>query len=141
MFDKNPSPSQDIVETATAAGRFNTLLSALALSGLAKTLKGSGPFTVFAPTDEAFSRLDGATWDAMLEDKAKLAALVAYHVVAGRYTASDVAQISSAPSVQGQSLRFSTTPGVRVNKAHVLEADIFGRNGVIHAIDEVLLPD
>ncbi len=141
MFhDLTDTEGRDIVAAAASRGRFNTLITAIKATGLAATLQGNGPFTLFAPTDEAFAKLPATLLEAVLADKSKLAAVLTYHVLAGRYTACDVAGVPSAPSIQGQALHFSTGPGVRVNSARVLEADIFTSNGVIHEIDSVLLP-
>lgn len=131
----------DIVDTAVAAGSFNTLVTAVKAAGLVDTLKGPGPFTVFAPTDEAFAKLPAGTLDALLKDKDKLAAVLTYHVVAGKVMAADVAKLSSARTVQGQSLTIDTKSGVKVGAANVVKTDIVTSNGVIHVIDTVLLPN
>ena len=133
-------PQADIVDTAVAAGSFTTLATALQAAGLIDTLKGDGPFTVFAPTDEAFAKLPAGTLDALLADPSKLQAVLTYHVVPGRVTAADVATLSSAATVQGASIMIDTSMGVRVNDAHVTQADVMTSNGVIHVIDTVLLP-
>ena len=133
-------PQADIVETAVAAGSFTTLATALQAAGLVDTLKGDGPFTVFAPTDAAFAKLPAGTLEALLADPAKLQAVLTYHVVPGRVTAADVATLSSAATVQGDSIAIDTSMGVRVNDAHVTQADVMTSNGVIHVIDTVLLP-
>ena len=133
-------PQADIVDTAVAAGSFTTLATALQAAGLVDTLKGDGPFTVFAPTDEAFAKLPAGTLEALLADPAKLQAVLTYHVVPGRVTAADVANLSSATTVQGASIAIDTSMGVRVNDAHVTQADVMTSNGVIHVIDTVLLP-
>ena len=132
----------DIVETAIAAGNFSTLAKALTAAGLIDTLKGNGPFTVFAPTDEAFAKLPQQTLSDLLkpENKEKLTAILTYHVVPGKVTASQVANISQAITVQGQSLKVDTNDGVKINDAKVIAADIEASNGVIHVIDSVLLP-
>jgi uncharacterized surface protein with fasciclin (FAS1) repeats len=130
----------DLVDTAVAAGSFTTLATALQAAGLVDTLKGPGPFTVFAPTDEAFAKLPPGTLDALLNDPAKLQAVLAYHVVLGRVTATDVAGLASAETVQGAPVTIRTQDGVQVNDARVTQADILASNGVIHAIDTVLLP-
>jgi len=132
--------SKDIVETAVAAGSFKTLAAALTAADLVGTLKGAGPFTVFAPTDEAFAKLPAGTLEALLADPAKLQAVLTYHVVPGRVTAADVATLSSATTVQGAPIAIDTSMGVRVNDAHVTQADVMASNGVIHVIDTVLLP-
>jgi uncharacterized surface protein with fasciclin (FAS1) repeats len=133
-------PQADIVDTAVEAGSFTTLATALQAAGLVDTLKGEGPFTVFAPTDEAFAKLPAGTLEALLADPAKLQAVLTYHVVPGRVTAADVATLSSAATVQGDSIAIDTSMGVRVNDAHVTQADVMTSNGVIHVIDTVLLP-
>jgi len=132
--------AKDIVDTAVAAGNFKTLAKALDAAGLIPTLKGAGPFTVFAPTDEAFAKLPAGTLDALLKDKAKLTAILTYHVVAGKVMAADVMKLKEAKTVQGQSVKIDTTSGVKVNGANVIKADIVASNGVIHVIDSVLLP-
>jgi uncharacterized surface protein with fasciclin (FAS1) repeats len=133
-------PQADIVDTAVAAGSFTTLAAALQAAGLVDTLKGDGPFTVFAPTDEAFAKLPAGTLEALLADPAKLQAVLTYHVVPGRVTAADVATLSSAATVQAAPIAIDTSMGVRVNDAHVTQADVMTSNGVIHVIDTVLLP-
>ena len=132
----------DIVETAIAAGNFSTLATALTAAGLVETLKGDGPFTVFAPTDEAFAKLPQQTLSDLLkpENKEKLTAILTYHVVPGKITASQVASMSKAITVQGQSLTVDTKDGVKINDAKVIAADVEASNGVIHVIDTVLLP-
>ncbi len=132
----------DIVDTAIAAGNFSTLAKALTAAGLVDTLKGEGPFTVFAPTDEAFAKLPPQTLADLLkpENKAKLTSILTYHVVPGKVMASQVANISQATTVQGQSLKLDTKDGVRINDAKVIAADVEASNGVIHVIDSVLLP-
>jgi len=132
----------DIVETAIAAGNFSTLATALTAAGLVEALKGDGPFTVFAPTDEAFAKLPQQTLSDLLkpENKEKLTAILTYHVVPGKITASQVASISKAMTVQGQSLKVDTNDGVKIDNAKVIAADVEASNGVIHVIDTVLLP-
>ncbi len=140
----NPAPSsQDIVDTAVAAGSFKTLVAALKAAGLVDTLKGKGPFTVFAPTDEAFAKLPAGTVDELLkpENKQKLIAILTYHVVAGKVTAAQAMKLDSAKTVNGESLKISTDGGtVKINDATVTKADIMCSNGVIHVIDTVLMP-
>jgi uncharacterized surface protein with fasciclin (FAS1) repeats len=131
---------KDIVDTAVAAGSFNTLVKAIQAAGLVETLKGKGPFTVFAPTDEAFAKLPAGTLEGLLKDKAKLASILTYHVVPGKVMSSDVVKLSSAKTVQGQEVKISTAGGVRVNDAKVVQTDIETTNGVIHVIDTVILP-
>ena len=129
----------DIVDTAVAAGSFKTLATALQAAGLVDTLKGKGPFTVFAPTDEAFAKVPKADLDALLKDKAKLTAVLTYHVVPGKVMAKDV-KAGAVKTVQGGNLTVATTGGVTVNGAKVVKADVAADNGVIHVIDTVLMP-
>ena len=131
--------AKDIVDTAVGAGNFKTLAVALQAAGLIDTLKGPGPFTVFAPTDEAFAKVPKAQLDALLADKAKLTAVLTYHVVAGKVMAKDV-KAGKVKTVQGSELTVGTTGGVMVNNAKVTATDIVADNGVIHVIDSVLLP-
>lgn len=132
----------DIVDTAIAAGSFKTLVAAVKAAGLVDTLKGAGPFTVFAPTDEAFAKLPKGTVDDLLkpENKAKLQAILTYHVVAGKVMAADVMKLDSATTVQGQKVTIQHTNGVMVDNAKVVKTDIATSNGVIHVIDSVILP-
>ena len=129
----------DIVDTAVAAGSFKTLAAALGAAGLVDTLKGKGPFTVFAPTDEAFAKIPKADLDALLKDKAKLTAVLTYHVVPGKVMAADV-KAGKVKTVQGSELTITTSNGVMVNNAKVIKTDIVADNGVIHVIDTVLMP-
>ncbi|WP_310385290.1 fasciclin domain-containing protein [Roseateles sp.] len=131
--------AKDIVDTAVAAGNFNTLATALQAAGLIETLKGKGPFTVFAPTDEAFAKIPKADLDALLKDKAKLTAVLTYHVVPGKVMAKDV-KAGKVKTVQGSELTISTSGGVMVDKAKVTATDIVADNGVIHVIDSVIMP-
>jgi uncharacterized surface protein with fasciclin (FAS1) repeats len=134
---------KDIVDTAVAAGQFKTLATALKAAGLIDTLKGPGPFTVFAPTDAAFAKLPAGTVETLLrpENKAKLTAILTYHVVAGKVTAADVVKLSEAKTVEGQSVKIHVMgKTVKINDATVTTADIHASNGVIHVIDSVLLP-
>lgn len=134
---------KDIVDTAVAAGSFKTLAAALQAADLVDTLKGPGPFTVFAPTDAAFAKLPAGTLDSLLkpENKARLQAILTYHVVAGSVSASQVVKLTSATTVNGQSLSIkSGKNGVTVNGARVVQTDIACSNGVIHVIDTVVLP-
>jgi len=134
--------TRDIIETAAAAGSFNTLAAAIEAAGLTETLKGEGPFTVFAPTDEAFAKLPEGTVDALLKDKARLTAILTYHVVPGRVKSEDVAGLSSATTVNGADLAIKVQDGkVMVGQATVTQTDIAASNGVIHVIDQVLLPN
>jgi len=131
--------AKDIVDTAVAAGNFKTLATALTAAGLVDTLKGKGPFTVFAPTDEAFAKVPKADLDALLKDKAKLTAVLTYHVVAGKVMAKDV-KAGKVKTVQGSELTVATAGGVTVDNAKVTATDIVADNGVIHVIDTVLIP-
>ena len=131
--------AKDIVDTAVQAGDFKTLAAALGAAGLVDTLKGKGPFTVFAPTDAAFAKIPKADLDALLKDKAKLTAVLTYHVVPGKVMAADV-KAGSVKTVQGSNLTITTTGGVKVNNANVVKTDIAASNGVIHVIDTVVLP-
>lgn len=131
---------KNIVETAIEAGQFNTLVAAVKAAGLVETLSGKGPFTVFAPNDAAFAKLPKGTVEGLLKDKAKLTAVLTYHVVSGKVLAKDVMKIKSAKTLQGGSLTIDTTDGVKVNGAKVIQADIEVSNGVCHMIDSVLMP-
>ena len=131
--------AQDIVDTAVKAGNFTTLVTAVKAAGLVDTLKGPGPFTVFAPTDAAFAKVPKATLDALLADKAALAKVLTYHVVPGKVMAADV-KAGMVKTVQGQELTLKTDGGGMVNNAKVVAADVAASNGVIHAIDTVLMP-
>ncbi len=131
--------AKDIVDTAVAAGNFKTLATALQAAGLVDTLKGPGPFTVFAPTDAAFAKIPKADLDALLKDKAKLTAVLTYHVVPGKVMAKDV-KAGKVKTVQGSELTVSTVGGVMVDNAHVTATDIAADNGVIHVIDSVVMP-
>ena len=131
--------AKDIVDTAVAAGSFKTLATALGAAGLVDTLKGKGPFTVFAPTDEAFAKIPKADLDALLKDKAKLTAVLTYHVVPGKVMAADV-KAGKVKTVQGSELTVTTMGGVQVDGAKVVKTDITADNGVIHVIDTVVIP-
>ena len=131
---------KDIVDTAVAAGSFKTLAAALTAAGLVDTLKGAGPFTVFAPTDEAFAKIPKADLDALLKDKAKLTKVLTYHVVPGKVMAADVVKLKEAKTVEGQMVKIDASSGVKINGAKVVKADVAASNGVIHVIDSVLLP-
>jgi uncharacterized surface protein with fasciclin (FAS1) repeats len=133
----------DIIDTAVAAGTFKTLAAAVTAAGLVATLKGAGPFTVFAPSDEAFAKLPAGTVEALLKDIPKLTAILTYHVVAGKVMAADVMTMDgkTAATVNGALLKISTTGGVKLNgEINVVATDIACTNGVIHVIDSVLLP-
>ena len=131
--------SKDIVDTAVGAGNFKTLAAALTAAGLIDTLKGKGPFTVFAPTDAAFAKIPKADLDALLADKAKLTSVLTYHVVPGKVMAADV-KAGKVKTVQGSDLTVTTAGGVMVNQAKVTSTDIVADNGVIHVIDTVVMP-
>lgn len=132
----------DIVETAASAGSFNTLATALEAAGLVDVLKGEGPFTVFAPTDEAFAKLPEGLLDELLNDKEKLTAVLTYHVVSGKVTANQVVGLSEAQTVNGQKLDIKVGDGsVMVDNAKVVKTDIIATNGVIHVIDTVVVPN
>jgi len=131
--------AKDIVDTAVAAGSFKTLATALGAAGLVDTLKGPGPFTVFAPTDAAFAKIPKADLDALLKDKAKLTAVLTYHVVPGKVMAADV-KAGKVKTVQGSEITVSTKGGVKVDNANVTATDIVADNGVIHVIDSVIMP-
>jgi len=133
--------SKDIVDTAVAAGSFSTLVTAVKAAGLVETLKSPGPFTVFAPTDEAFAKLPEGTVEALLNDKEKLTAILTYHVVPGKMMAADVLKSKSLKTVQGQSLEVSMGEGPMIDGAKILKTDIETSNGVIHVIDSVVLPE
>lgn len=131
----------DIVDTAIAAGNFQTLVTAVQAAGLVETLKGAGPFTVFAPTDEAFAALPAGTLEALLQDKEQLTAILTYHVVPGKVMAADVVGLSTATTVNGESVDIMVDNGtVMVDGATVVATDIETSNGVIHVIDKVILP-
>lgn len=134
--------SKDIVDTAVEAGSFTTLVAAVQAAGLVETLKGEGPFTVFAPTDEAFAKLPAGTVDDLLkpENKDKLTAVLTYHVVPGKVMSTDLSNGMTAATVQGAEVTIMTEGGVKVNEANVVTADIAASNGVIHVIDSVILP-
>jgi len=131
--------AKDIVDTAVAAGQFNTLAAALSAAGLVDTLKSKGPFTVFAPTDAAFAKMPKADLDALLADQAKLTAVLTYHVVGAKVMAKDV-KAGKVKTVQGSELTIATTDGVMVDSATVTATDIVADNGVIHVIDTVVMP-
>lgn len=138
-----PAETKDIVDTAVAAGSFNTLAKALTAADLIGTLKGKGPFTVFAPTDEAFAKLPAGTLESLLkpENKAKLQRILTYHVVSGKVTAADVVKLHSAKAVSGDTITIATHDGmVTVDNAKVVKTDIVASNGIIHVIDTVIVP-
>ena len=130
----------NIVEIAAGSDQFKTLVAAVKAAGLVETLQGAGPFTVFAPTDDAFAKLPAGTVEGLLKDLPKLNSVLTYHVVAGKVMAKDVAGVKSAKTVQGSELRVDANHGVKINNASVTKADIEASNGVIHVIDTVLIP-
>jgi uncharacterized surface protein with fasciclin (FAS1) repeats len=132
--------AKDIVETAAAAGTFKSLAAALQAAGLVQILKGPGPFTVFAPTDEAFAKIPKADLDALLKDKAKLAAILSYHVFAGNASSADLKMLKDLSTVQGGRIKIDASKGLKLDNAMVLKADVPASNGVIHVIDTVLIP-
>ena len=136
--------SKNIVETAVQSGKFNTLVAALKAAGLVDTLNGQGPFTVFAPSDTAFSKLPAGTVDGLLmpENKAKLVSILAYHVIPGKVMSKDIAgKKISVKTVQGNKIAVDALYGVKINDSNVVSADIAATNGVIHVIDKVLIPN
>lgn len=140
----NDQLKTDIVDTAVGAGQFKTLAAALEAAGLIDALKGAGPFTVFAPTDEAFAKLPAGTVESLLrpENKEKLKSILLYHVVSGNVPASKVLKLNghSVKTLEGSSIKVSTKDGVRIGNAKVVQTDVMASNGVIHVIDTVLLP-
>lgn len=133
-------PADDIIDTAKKAGSFKTLLTAIGAADLEDTLRSEGPFTVFAPTDEAFGKLPKGTIEALLKDKKKLASILTYHVVPGKVMAAEVVKLHEAKTVQGSSVRISAASAVKINDAKVIKTDIETANGVVHVIDTVILP-
>jgi uncharacterized surface protein with fasciclin (FAS1) repeats len=130
----------DIIDTAVNAGSFNTLVAAIKAAGLVDTLKGAGPFTVFAPSDDAFAKLPAGTVDSLLQDIPKLTKILTYHVVSGKVMAADVVKLNSAKTVEGSEVKIDASNGVKINDATVVTPDIATDNGVIHVIDTVLIP-
>ncbi len=130
----------NLVETATTAGSFKTLVAAVQAAGLGDTLSGPGPFTVFAPTDEAFAKLPAGTVQGLLNDIPKLTQILTFHVLPGKLMATDVVKLTSARTVQGQNLTIASQNGVTINGANVITPNIETDNGVIHVIDQVILP-
>jgi uncharacterized surface protein with fasciclin (FAS1) repeats len=130
----------DIVDTAVNAGSIDTLVTAIKAASLVDTLKGPGPFTVFAPTDDAFAKLPEGTVESLLNDIPQLTKILTYHVVSGKVMAADVVNMDSAPTVQGSNLQIDASNGVKVNDATVVTPDVEADNGVIHVIDKVLIP-
>lgn len=131
---------KSIIDTAVEAGSFNTLVKAVQTAGLVETLNEEGPFTVFAPTDDAFAKIPAETLNAVLADHDKLTAILTYHVVAGKVMSKDVVVLPSAKTLQGQEVMVDASSGVKINDATVVKADIECTNGVIHVIDTVLMP-
>lgn len=138
---KDASSAADIVDTAVAAGNFQTLVSAVEEAGLVDTLKGEGPFTVFAPTDEAFAKIPQDQLESLLANKTQLTAVLTYHVIAGKVMSTDLTDDMAVATVQGENVTINLDEGsVMVNDAKVVQADIECSNGVVHAIDTVLMP-
>ena len=140
FFGESMNERKDIVDTAVSAGNFSTLVTAVKAAGLVDLLKGDGPFTVFAPSDDAFKKIPAETLSALLADKEQLTKVLTYHVVSGKVMASDVVGMTSATSAQGQEIKIDTAGGVKVNNANVIATDIVASNGVIHVIDTVIMP-
>ncbi|HOW14701.1 fasciclin domain-containing protein [Methanosarcina sp.] len=134
------APDKNIIQTAEDAGSFTTLITAIKAAGLEETLSGEGPFTVFAPTDDAFNALPAGTLDSLLEDQEALTRVLTYHVASGKYMAADVLKMTSIKTLEGSELPVNTTDGVKVGDANVTMTDIETSNGVIHVIDKVLIP-
>jgi len=130
----------DIIDTAVNAGSFTTLVAAIKAANLVDTLKGAGPYTVFAPSDEAFAKLPSGTVDALLKDIPKLTKILTYHVVSGKVLAVDVVKLKSAKTVEGSDVKIDASKGVKINDATVVTPDVATDNGVIHIIDTVLIP-
>lgn len=137
----NYDKKADIVDTAVEAGNFNTLVTAVTEAGLVDTLKSEGPFTVFAPTDEAFAKIPEEKLNALLADKEALTRVLTYHVVPGKVMSSEVIKMESAKTVEGGMIKIATAEGVKVNGANVIKTDIETSNGVIHVIDTVIMPN
>lgn len=142
LYAAEKAPTKNIVETAVAAGSFKTLATALTSADLIDALSGDGPFTVFAPTDEAFAKLPKGTVENLLkpENKEKLISILKFHVVSAKVPASKVVKLKTAKTLNGKAVKISTCDGVQVNNAKVIKADIMTSNGIIHVIDTVLLP-
>jgi uncharacterized surface protein with fasciclin (FAS1) repeats len=139
---KNKSSKKDIVTTAVEAGNFNTLATALTEAGLIEALQGDGPFTVFAPSDDAFAKLPEGTIESLLKDKEALTKVLLYHVVSGEVTSKEVVKLKKAETLEGEYITIKTTDdGVMINNSNIIGADIMASNGVIHVIDTVLLPE
>jgi len=138
---ENKQAKKDIVETAIDANNFTTLLAAVKQAGLVDALKGDGPYTLFAPTDEAFAKIPQSQLQALLNDKKMLTSVLTYHVVADNVPSSDVVKLKQAKTLQGQSITINASNGVKVDNANVIMTDIVASNGVIHVIDEVIMPN
>lgn len=130
----------DIIDTAVNAGSFKTLMAAIKAAGLVDTLKGPGPFTIFAPTDDAFARLPAGTVEALLNDISQLTKILTYHVLVGKVMSADAPNLNSIPTLEGSALSIDTSSGVKVNDATIVTPDVEADNGVIHVIDSVLIP-
>jgi uncharacterized surface protein with fasciclin (FAS1) repeats len=130
----------DIVDTAVNAGSFSTLVAAVKAAGLVETLKGTGPFTVFAPTDDAFAKLPAGTVEGLLKNLPQLKKILTYHVVSGKVMAADVMKMKSAKTVEGEDVKIDISHGVKINDSMVTTPDVAADNGVIHIIDTVLMP-
>ena len=141
VIDRVLMPKDDIIDVAMKAGSFKTLLTAVQAADLTDTLRSGGPYTVFAPTDEAFGKLPPGTIDALVKDPETLREILTYHVVPGAVTAADVVKLKRAKTVQGDSIRINTASGVMVDAAKVIKTDIHAGNGVIHVIDTVIMPE
>ena len=138
--DHKSHQKMDIVDTAVSAGSFNTLVEAVKAADLVDTLKSEGPFTVFAPTDDAFAKIPAADLQALLADKDALSKVLTYHVVPGKVTAAEIKNMMSAKTVEGSSITINHSYGVKVDNAKVVKADIMTSNGIIHVIDTVIIP-
>lgn len=138
--DDPAAPELNLVETAIAAGDFTTLVAAAQAAGLDQTLATGGPFTIFAPTDAAFEALPAGTLDALLQDPDALADILLYHVISGEVLAADAVNLTSATTLLGESVTIDATNGVQINGANVIQTDVIASNGVIHVIDQVLIP-
>lgn len=137
----NDAAKKDIVDTAAEAGNFGTLLSAAKAAGLVETLKGEGPYTLFAPTDEAFAQIPADDLNALLMDKEALTKVLTNHLIRGKVTANEVMRLDSAETVAGQSVTISSSYGVKVNDSKVIKTDIVASNGIIHVVDKVIMPN
>ncbi|HSL89144.1 MAG TPA: fasciclin domain-containing protein [Ignavibacteriaceae bacterium] len=141
IADDHKNKAKDIVTTAVEAGSFKTLATALTEAGLIETLQSEGPFTVFAPTDEAFAKLPKGTVESLLKDKEALVNILLYHVISGKVMSGEVVKLKSAETIQGSSVNIKVVDGkVMINDAQVISADVKASNGVIHVIDTVILP-